>query len=111
MHPRAVELIARVLVRVEVRLAMEAAAFPLPEPIPEPEPLEPATMVEVNLADEVLEDIPLASPPALSSLAEQILARAIRGATPEMVAHDLRLTPKRVRQVARAYHITFHRQR
>ncbi len=54
---------------------------------------------------------PLPGAPPLTHLAERVLSMALRGCTPHMVAHELRLHPKRVRQIARDHFITFNRQR
>lgn len=43
--------------------------------------------------------------------AAQIMAAAALGDAPNWIARKLHMTEKRVRQIARDYHITFHKQR
>ncbi|MDU4253898.1 hypothetical protein [Pseudomonas sp.] len=115
MHPRAAELIYRNLVRVEARLARQALGMDQVPPMPlvQVEEAAPVELEEVFQSDaatvDVLEAEPTPTPgPLLPPLAARIEAMAKRGWTPQMAAHDLRLHPKRVRQIARDYHITFH---
>lgn len=43
--------------------------------------------------------------------AAQVMAAAALGDAPNWIARKLHMTEKRVRQIARDYHITFHKQR
>ncbi|OBY90719.1 hypothetical protein A6723_021060 [Pseudomonas sp. AU11447] len=104
MHERAAQLIYRTLCRVEARLARQALGMDQVPPMPAVQIEEDAAVEPVDAFDE-----PAPSPsPLLPPMAARIEAMARRGWTPQMAAHDLRLHPKRVRQIARDYHITFH---
>lgn len=118
MHERAAQLIYRTLCRVEARLARQALGMDQVPPMPalqvgEVTAVEPAELEEVLQSEaapvDAFDDEPAPSPsPVLPPMAARIEAMAKRGWTPQMAAHDLRLHPKRVRQIARDYHITFH---
>lgn len=115
MHERAAQLIYRTLCRVEARLARQALGMDQVPPMPaleveevEPVELEDVLQPEAPPAD-AFDEQPTPTPsPLLPPMAARIEAMARRGWTPQMAAHDLRLHPKRVRQIARDYHITFH---
>lgn len=109
MHPRAAELIYRTLLRVEARLARQALGM-------DGVPSMPADLVEPvaehqDEAEQVAEPAPQAVAPVRPRFVEHIENMAKRGWTPQMVAHELRLHPKIVRQLARDHLITFHCQR
>ncbi|QIE86169.1 hypothetical protein [Pseudomonas nitroreducens] len=118
MHERAAQLIYRALCRVEARLARQALGMDQVPPMPtlqveEVAAVEPVELEEVLQPEaapvDAFDDEPAPSPsPLLPPMAARIEAMAKRGWTPQMAAHDLRLHPKRVRQIARDYHITFH---
>lgn len=116
MHPRAAQLIRSTLLRVEARLAQQALGLDQVPPVPvvQEEPPESTKLPDLAklIARSDLDEVP-AQPPLqlLPPLARRVAEMAMRGWTPQMVAHELRLHPKRVRQVARDHFIVFHRQR
>lgn len=113
MHPRAAQLIYRTLLRVEARLASQALGMDQvpPMPIVQEEPAESVQLPDLDklvIASD-LDEAPAPTPPQLlPPLAGRIAEMARRGWTSRMAAHELRLHPKRVSQIARDYQITFH---
>ncbi|MCP8465217.1 hypothetical protein NK553_14795 [Pseudomonas sp. ZM23] len=115
MHSRAAQLISTTLLRVEARLAQQALGMDQVPSMPvaqivEVSPAEPIELEEApqpeTMPFDSFEDEPTPTR-LLPPLAARIEAMAARGWTPQMAAHDLRLHPKRIRQIARDYNITF----
>lgn len=112
MHPRAAQLIRSTLLRVEARLARQSLGMDqVPEaPAPKVEVVERVEQPDLVklVAKSDLDEMPAPTPPQLlPPLAGRIAEMARRGWTPKMAAHELRLHPKRVIQIARDHQITF----
>lgn len=83
---------------VYAHLFQPPAADPVQQPEPEPEP------AAVDQAPTEADDLEVKQ-------AAQVMAAAALGDAPKWIAKKLHMTEKRVRQLARDYHISFRAQR